>query len=348
MGDGRYYSYDQFVGIICLTLLIVFIIVNLMIDYYKGKSRVVFALYVILGSSVFLNFIETIARADYLIYTSKRLSDVCIGIFVVLYIYLLAGIKKSGEKKKMVSISSLFALSFIAIIFNFDAKIFIYILLAINLKILGEYFMPYSATTSIWGDIKEFVLDYVFIVDDNCKIIYKNNNMINSSIFNNLDRINLDDIEEIFANPSIIRKAYEKSFIKVLNYSMYFQYNKKELLDGDKIIGYIITFTDITGLINMLDNLKLKQEQTKETNVKRAIYKDIVYEIEKEREINMLLEKIANNQQQSMKELKMEIKNLRKNMDSDFNANIVKTIEKAKENLTDVRNAVSEYMNYYE
>ena len=119
-------------------------------------------------------------------------------------------------------------------------------------------------------------------------------------------------------------------------------------MDGEKIAGHIITFTDISDLIHMLDSLKIKQEEAKAANIKLALYKEIVYDTEKDREINSLLEEIANNQQQSMQKLKIEIENLSDNMDADFSKNIQKTIEKGKSNLLDVRTAVTEYANFYD
>lgn len=329
-------------------MLIIFVVINLMIYFYKGKNKTIMILYAILGISILLRFVETIAVLDGMIDLSRMLSNIFLAVFVLFYIYLLASISRFVEKKVLILMIILFALSLSVLLFSFDIRIIMYILLALNLNIAAIYFIPYRVTTSIFRDIKELVLDYVFIVDDHYKIIYKNNNVSNSNLFNKIDKIDIGEIERLFSNPSIIRKAYDKSFIKILDRELYFQYNKKEIMNEEKITGYIITFTEITDLINMLDNLKLKQEQANNINIKLTLYKEIVYDVEKEREINNLLEEIANNQQQSMKQIKGEIKYLSENINSEFNVNVQKTIEKVKENLLDVRSAVTKYINYYE
>ncbi len=352
MGDGRYYSLNQFFSIVCLTLLIIFVVINFMIYLYKGKNKIILALYSSLGIAILLRFSEAIVVSSTMIHLSSVLANISLGVFVLLYIFLLIRIITVVNKKIWLPLIALFVPSLAVLLFAFDTRIAVYILLTFNLKIASNYFIPYKVTTSIFGDIKELVLDYVFIVDAQDIIIYKNNNISNSSIFNQIDKIDIDQIEAFFSSPSIIRKAYNKSFVKVLDYNMYFQYNKKEITDQGKTAGYIITFTDITDLITMLDNLKLKQDQTKNTNIQLALYKEIVYGIEKEKEINNLLEKIANNQQQSMLQLKMELIQLDKmideNIDNYFHITIRKTIENAKKNLFNVRKAVTEYINYYE
>jgi hypothetical protein len=348
MGDGRYYSLSQFFSIIYLTLLIIFMTMTFMLYIYKGKKKSILVLYFVLEISIFLRFVETIVVSINAINLCKVLNNIFLGTFILFYIYLLLDIRKFIAKKILILLTVFLSLSYVLLIFNFNYIIITYILLAINLNVLANYFIPYRVTTSIFGDIKELILDYVFIVDDNRKIIYKNNSISNSDIFNKIDNIDIREIEKIFANSVTIRKAYDKSFIKILDCDLYFQYSKKAIMNKSNIAGYIITFTDITDLINMLDNLKLKQEQTNNINIQLALYKEIVYDKEKEREINILLEKIANNQQQSMQVLREEIIHLSENIDDDFNANIQKTIEKAKKDLFDVRSAVTEYINYYD
>ncbi|MDY0235247.1 MAG: hypothetical protein RBR71_04435 [Gudongella sp.] len=348
MGDGRYYSSNQFFSIVYLTMLIIFIVVNFMIYLYKGNNKTIMASYASFGMAILLRFVEAIAVSTGIIKLSGVLSNTFLVVFVLFHSYLLVKMIRFVDKKTMISLTVLFSLSLSVLLFNFDSRIIVYVLLAINLIIVANYFIPYRVPTSVFGDIKELVLDYVFIVDGNGKIIYKNNNIANSHIFSEIDKIDITEIKTIFTNSTIIRKAYDKSFIKILDYDIYFQYNKKEIMDEDEIVGHIITFTDITDLIHMLDNLELKKEQAKDINIELALYKEIVYDTEKEREINSLLHKIADNQQQSMQALKVEIQNMLEKIDENFDENIIRTIERAKDNLLDVRTAVSEYINYYD
>jgi len=348
MGDGRYYSSNQFFSIVYLTILIIFLMVTFMLYIYKGKKESVLVLFAVLLVSILTRFVETIAVSSTVMELCKGLNIIFLSIFMMLYTHSLLYSKKIIDQSIFIFLTFLFCLSYVLLLFKPDYIIVAYILLTININILANYFIPYSVTTSIFGDIKELVLDYVFIIDDHCKVIYKNNSILHSDIFNRIDKIDIRAIEELFVKPSIVRKAYDKSFIKVLGDDLYFQYNKKEIINKNSIAGYIITFTDITDLINMLDNLKIKKEEANSINTQLALYKEIVYDKEKEREINILLQEIANNQQKSMQILKKEIGYLRKNINEDFKVNIEKAIEKAKEDLFDVRSVVSKYINYYD
>jgi hypothetical protein len=138
------------------------------------------------------------------------------------------------------------------------------------------------------------------------------------------------------------------TFVKYLGDKIiYMGYSKKSIIKNNKLAGYIITFTDITELINMLDELNMKQSETVKANTKLSHYKEIVYDIEKEKEINNLLDEIANNQQKSMLELKCDIDDVKISLDEDFIQKISKIITNAKHDLQDVRKAVTAYMNYY-
>jgi transcriptional regulator with PAS, ATPase and Fis domain len=220
--------------------------------------------------------------------------------------------------------------------------------MSICLNIISGLFTPYRVSSSIFSDVRNLMLDYVFIIGEKGEIIYKNNRVEKAGIFSDAKSINIQDISKIFDKKIINRYAYNKQFIKYLGEnSIYFAYRKKPLKEDEKIVGYIITFTDITELINMLDELKEKQEITAKANTKLLHYKDIVYDVEKEKEIYNLLDQIANNQQISMIKLKHDIENLKDNMDDDFIEKIAEIITIAKLNLQDVRDAVTAYRNYY-
>ena len=176
MGDGRYYSNSQFFSIVYLTMLIIFLVVNVMLYIYKGDTKTIVSLYVSLGLAMLMSFIEAIAVSSSMIFLSKVFSDILLAVFSLFYIYLLVDVSKLVDKKILIALSLFFSLSLGISLLNLDSRIFVYLLLTANLSLVSNYYMPYRVTTSIFGDIKELVLDYVLIVDDSCQIIYKNNN----------------------------------------------------------------------------------------------------------------------------------------------------------------------------
>ncbi len=127
----------------------------------------------------------------------------------------------------------------------------------------------------------------------------------------------------------------------------YFQYRKKEIISEGEISAYILTFVDTTHLIAMLDEYELKREAVFKSNVRLRRYRDRVYEIEREKEVNNLLQEIAQNQTKSLVALKQNIEKIDIN-DENFDNDIDALISRAKSNLSDVRKAVTTYINYYD
>lgn len=224
-----------------------------------------------------------------------------------------------------------------------------YLLFAINLNLVAYYFMPYKVSSSIIQNVKDLMLDYVFIIDSSGKIMYRNHDVEDSTIFKKTTFINLQKIESIFSKEVIKRETYNKQFFKYSDEkTLYFSYSEKMILNKGIIAGHIITFVDITSLIEMLDQLKLKQQETEHMHNELSRYSKIVYNVEKEKEVNTLLTEIAQNQQKSMQSLKRALASLQKNSSEDcFMIDVEQVIIDAKRDLVEVRQAVSAYMSYY-
>ena len=438
MGDGRYYTSEQFFSIIYLTLLIIFMTVNIMLCIYKGSKNKIskqvllpiivvsiiailnfveqvivveqgaffvryiivmmfigvnflfirfnlnyvsnspnkinhskllkYFLYILMGVFLFISFFrrELLIKDysfDYFEYGLVYLISCIVSLVWLLYIVLSVVINKNKNMNFKFNTSMFLLCSCLlwilpmiiyisAITLNIPnikiVEFAIYLLISICLYVISGLFTPYRVSYSIFSDVRNLMLDYVFIIGEKGKIIYKNNRVEKAGIFRDIKSINIKDVSQVFDKAIINRDAYNKQFIKYLGEnSIYFSYRKKPLKENEKIVGYIITFTDITELINMLDELREKQEHTLKANTNLSHYKDIVYNIEKEKEIYNLLDEIANNQQMAMIKLKHDIDNLNDNIDDDFIEKIAEIIAIAKLNLQDVREAVTVYMNYY-
>ncbi|MCT4565331.1 MAG: hypothetical protein N4A68_13590 [Maledivibacter sp.] len=436
MGDGRYYTPEQFFSVTYLTILIVFMTVSIMLCLYKGSGNkiskqilipnVTLCIIAVLSFSeqviviqqkafviryiisllfIIVNFLFISFNLDYVIdvsHRSKRIRILKHTLYIIIGLVLITSFLKKeliiksygfsyveyGDIFFLSIVISFFFLIYIvvSVIHNknneikFSKKVFLlsiclfwifpiiiyissitlnilniktvelinYIFMAICLSTVSGLFTPYRVSASIFNDVRNLMMDYVFITEENGKIIYKNNRVEKVGIFRNINSVDIEDIRLIFNKEVVIRDSYKNQFVKYLGDEIiYMGYSKKSIIKNNKLAGYIITFTDITELINMLDELNMKQSETVKANAKLSHYKEIVYDIEKEKEINNLLDEIANNQQKSMLELKCDIDDVKISLDGDFIQKISKIITNAKHDLQDVRKAVTAYMNYY-
>jgi len=145
-----------------------------------------------------------------------------------------------------------------------SVELIVFMLFSVNLNILSSYFMSYRVSSSIFNDVNDLILDYVFIINSDGHIIYKNKSVEESEIFNKVDTIDTNNIQHIFSKEIIKRNAYGKLFIKYMgDENIYFSYGEKYIKKDNKVAGSIITFIDITSLIKMIDKLENKNQETK-------------------------------------------------------------------------------------
>lgn len=220
--------------------------------------------------------------------------------------------------------------------------------IVINLSVL--YFAPYNMTPLVFDSIGDILVDYAFISNKDGDILYKNKKA-DYGFFKNTDKIDVSDIRTLFSG-NIVEKwdKQGKLYIELTNNKevYYFSYKERVIKNKNKVIGNIITITDITKLINTLNSLERKKEEAEKANKELRDYSKVVYFLEKEKKINDLLEEIANLQEDKMLEIvsRME-KAIIKINDEDFEEYIDNTIDLANDNLNRVRKVVSTYKEYY-
>lgn len=352
MGDGRYYTSNQFFSIIFYTILIIYIVVSFMLFLYKVSPAKKLLLFTqsSLGLSLLFGFTEEIILKSPQIELFHNLSIVFLYLTILLYacFYLKEFINKSINRHILISMLLYYFLpAMLWMVFEFNNNL-LYLILAFNFNILTLHLMPYRISSSIFRDVKELVLDYVFIINVSGDIVYKSDRVLYSNIFKDIHHLNIEHLDCIFTKPIKTRQNYGKQFIEFSDdKNMYFQFVKKKIIDNDLIVGHIITFADITDLIVLLDELKERQVESVRINSELLRYKEIVYDIEKEKEITLLLEEIANNQHRKMVELRNKIIATKDFQGSDFPDSISSLIFTAKEDLTYVRQSVTTYMNHY-
>lgn len=219
-----------------------------------------------------------------------------------------------------------------------------------GLSLIGFYgrVANYRVSASVFNDVKALILDHVFIIDTRGQIIYKNKGALQSSLFVTDKMIDTKSIESFFSYHIDRRFDYDKEILIIKNKKIYyFTYTKKVIYQKHMVKGHIITFVDVSDLVIMLDKLKKKSEQAVKVNAKLAQYTHMVYDIEKEREVGILLDEIAETQEKSMSQLKNQIESLITNDKVISTLTIDDLIASGKKNLAKVRSAVSTYMNYY-
>jgi hypothetical protein len=128
----------------------------------------------------------------------------------------------------------------------------------------------------------------------------------------------------------------------------YFIYKKALLREMGKSVGYIMTITEITELIELLFSLEDKKKKSKDTNSQLINYSKVVYHIEREKELSNLLEEVINSREEQMKFLSQIISGIKENKDEQlFEDNIDVAISKSNEILYEVRNTVSTYREHF-
>ncbi len=363
MGDGRYYTASQFFNLIYLTTLIIYMVIYTMNHLYKSsnseKGRKILTTYIILDLAILARFIGEIIvsqqTAVIMGYTSNllfALANIFLAHLVLEYILDLKQPNKILTLFTMVLLWLLPVASQIILSIYSEFNIHIiqmmsYFTISIYLNMISKHFMPYRVSLTAFQDVKDLIFDYVFIIDCYGKIIYKNNNVINTDAFKEIKYIDIDNIDSLFAIEIKTKTAYNKSFIQV-GQDRYFSYRKKDIKNKIEVVGSILTFIDITELIQILDELSEKQNEMKKLNKVLEGYSQVVYEIEKEKEISNLLDEIANTQEKSMLIIREDISRIIKTQyNDDFINEIDRIIANAKQDLYEVRRAVSTYRDYY-
>ncbi len=353
MGDGRYYTLAQFGSTIWLTLLLLAILPTTVISYYKApryKWRIASA-GVLLSITFLFHFIAELIDIESGIPFFYMLKNISLIVYVSACLYSFITIYLKGIKIDKIMALLIFSLFFLAVIILLlvpNMWWLAYGMVTVQYMLLSNQLMIYSLGVTLFSDIKDMVLDYVFVTDIDGNLLFASEQVGNSDFFAIKNKMDLADIASFFKDKVTLKQQFGKQFIRLKNDNKrYFQFYKKEIYSIDRVVGYILTFVDISELIIMLDEYDAKREVVFKSNVRLRRYKDRVYEIEREKEVNRLFLEIAQNQEKSLNVLNEKIKQL--DIDNElFTSNINDLIMEAKTNLKDVRMAVSAYKTYYE
>ncbi len=350
MGDGRFYTALQFNNVLFLTIVIMAFVVVFMnnifkIDKYKGfffftgldvflMLILAFVSEIVVDGSLIDNFI-------FIIYLLATIYSMAVLIFYVYYVI-------SNKITVYLSIQFLLLIASFFLINTFlQSLVSIYYLFALNYALNTYYFIEYKVSVNVFNNIRHLVGDYVFITVVDGRIVYINDGVKNSSFFKDVNDIDINSLEKVFNSEVRYNKHYFKKLIEYESEegNRLFQYQIKNIINNKSVVGYIITFVDVTDLISILDKIEDSREELFKSNMKLIKYKEKVYEIEREKEINHLLKEIANNQHKLMKKLKKDIEEISLD-DDNIEEEIDRLLKLSKTDLKNVRETVNTYVNY--
>jgi len=356
-----YYAY-MLRNIECGLLLLVIIMFSLDKETINSNKKIIVGLLISIILILFFNGIF-VKSYDFhkVVYTYlyRMLLVSCLIIWVFLSVKNLFIKKISYNNKQIISIK----------LFTVLIPILIYLVILTKNSNFLEYFEMImiicftiyiylsiklnnesSLTMLAFDKIREVSTNYIFVTDETYKLIYKNKAATKSGFFNEALNINASDFSTMFKGNSVKRTTdLGKEYIRleINDDTKYFAYKKKPLESGQKNIGFIITITNITDLIKLLVNLENKKEESIIANEKLKKYSDVVYHVEKEKRINILLEEILSLRDIQMQRLSQMIFDTKeKSNEKNFEGSVDVAINLANEILEEVRDTVSKYREY--
>ncbi len=348
MGDGRYYTFIQFFNVFLITILIVVFLVVFISAIFKISELKIFfifsgvALFLVLILMFYIEVVVNVSIIPKLYFIINVMIVVYVLIAITFYIYSFF----YYNLKRYEVLQIILMLICIGCYIYFNSLRLIAIVFIIHYFVMVYVNMEYKAGINVFASVKKMMLDYVFIIQDDGLVIFKNDKVRTSILFKDVNKIDINDIQSIFANKIKFSDDYFKQLIEIDSYKkFFFQYQIKDILREKNKIGYIITFVDVTEFINILGEINENRENLFKINVQLAGYKEKVYEIEREKEIDLLLDEIATNQYSLMKKLKKDIKNLSFD-DENLEQKIDELLVLSKNDLKKVRDAVNTYVNY--
>lgn len=229
------------------------------------------------------------------------------------------------------------------------AELFIFIAICISIGAVNYFDTPLGLSGNVFDRIADSIQNYIIITDAKKSIVYKNKGVIESGLFKDTDVFY--SFADMFEESAVTSAAtFDKECIKIDmgEDTVYLTYKQSALKNGEKTMGYVISITDITEIIELIQHIEDRTSKTQENNLKLKDYTKIVYELEKEKKINLLLDEVIKNIDSELKRLSGDIKNLVGRLqESEFEKLVDDVIHTNKNILYDVKKAVAAYKQHY-
>lgn len=193
--------------------------------------------------------------------------------------------------------------------------------------------------------------NYIFVIDGLGQLVYKNKAVDNTNFFKNNHIIRPDKIAQMFDTDEVKSLHYHNNdYVELVidQQKYYLSYKLTPLFEQGNMAGYIMTFTDITALLDLLMMLEDRHRQSTSIHHKLKKYSKVVYHTEKEREINQLLDEIIVMRDEQMEELYKMIQYAKNHLENEsFEAHVNGAITKSNTILEEVRCMVTKYRKHY-
>ncbi len=361
----------------CMASILFLVAYFLLINYLFGKKiklikeikNTFFGVAVIIFSLISI-LVQNKALIEHYEFFSTSYSlfyKVCVIMLLIRVLYVIVKCQSAKEnihrvyKNKVVALWTFvgifmpLCIYFVGVIIQFSYLDFIeYILMflvGLLLSLVSDDQVQIGVTGIFFDKIGDMVTDFIYVTDVNGSIIYKNYCASKSQYFKKLDKINVQDIDNLYEGNIQKRKKYFKKeyvYLTIGSEKHYFSHKISFLQSNDETLGHIITITEITHLMEMLYQLEEQRKKSKEVNDSLKNYAQVVYHLEKEKKINSMLQEIIATREQDMENLIFQIINLEKDIDSeDLEDKIDETIQYNSQILEDVRSAVSAFREHY-
>jgi hypothetical protein len=335
-----------------LILMMVVIFFSL-VDFNRKKMDLRYLLTFImifsLAHSLLGGFVETYVF-HHVVY-SKYYKILIFGILVSLLALMLVRKKKEQVQIIGLSLTLLVLIYFLMVLGNYGGITYIepLIIFGIVLYLICVFRSnsEFSHALLAFEKIGNISSNYLFVLDQNERLIYSNDRVKESKFFENI--VKFDRVEDIFICDCARSYTYldhEYIDIKRGDEDYYFAYSQSQLFDQGVIIGKVITVTNITELILLLKDLEMKKQASMQVNDELKNYSQVVYYLEKEKEINHLLEEIVLTRQDQMNQL-IELISKTDSQADCFEKDIDQAICESNVILEEVRKTVSQYREYY-
>lgn len=222
----------------------------------------------------------------------------------------------------------------------------LYFLNSIFMVLVVIGWIPYGITPVAFDNVRELIQSAIFVADSKGEILYQNHYGAAHPFFKGITHLGplYGDISAIFLPRAVSQIQIHGLSVLLFREGEnlhYFSYDEMPL--GEKK-GKMLIFSDMSGLIQILDQLVSESERLAELNHQLRDYAQVAYRLEKEKKIHDFMEEVQNTQKEDMTRLRAEIeKVLLLAEKEDREKAISKCISLADTHLRQVRAVVSAF-----
>jgi hypothetical protein len=197
-----------------------------------------------------------------------------------------------------------------------------------------------SISGIMFKSLYDMLPDAIFILNQEGHIIFRNQSSKHDDY--TVDSIvQLDSLTSVFNHKvSVIRSRADMIEVKVLD--DYFFLQIKPIMEDGMLKAHLISVSKVTELMAMINTLKDKEHEANQLNKKLMHYSQIVYDVEKEMNIQNILNKVMDIEGKRINQLLAMLETLKDNPH-----NIGRAIELNKKILEEIRSAVGAYRTYF-